>query len=448
MLTPFQVILAFLISAWCSLFVITFEYVSLDKPNQLDKLFIGYIKKIRMPFKKPWTLKDVEPAILMVSDQQLITGIAMLTVGFIQHCTITQYHSYIIFLLGFISFQVYDAALLALNGYVTKRPSMKIWRAVMMTILFVMLILNTFIVDNDDFYYYPGSATQCIWNNFVGSAHYQDTWLDLALSLIILIWGYLGDIGLFYPQIFNPFVKIFIRVKALLYRFLRTHQRIYQRALAAESRPDNLHQTNTEIDPEARGFTSSDDTRLPRLPLLIMASASWFFLIIIFTVVGLLGSRIVIVWRIYSTLLMLTIILLRTKQEVRSQQLIEGDEDEWGFGQILPLLLLLLPATSLLEIYQEARRKRGKNNTTAFQLEPRRSSSRELDRDLLLASLDSSSISRHDQDDVDDSADLKHIYLTFRDNLYDSRLFRVWIIFCTLAAFVGSTYGAVKGYVY
>ncbi|KAI1091469.1 hypothetical protein F5B19DRAFT_458473 [Rostrohypoxylon terebratum] len=346
------VILAFLISAWCSLFVITFEYVSLGKPNQLDNLLIGYIKKIPMPLKKPWTLKDVEPAILMVGDQQLITGTAILTVGFIQHCTITQYHTYITSLLGFISFQIYDTSLIALNGYVTKHPSMKLWRAVMVTILFVMLILSTIIVNSNDFYYYPGSATQCIWSNVIGLNHYQDTLIDLGLSLFILVWGYYGEIGLFYPQIFKPFRRIFRAIKTDLYRFLRAHGRICQQVVEGKSRPDRLHQINTETDPEANSFTNPVDKRLSRLPLLIMTSMSWVLLVIIFTLMGLLGSRIVIVWRIYSALLVSTILLLRVKQEVKSQGLINGDEDEWGFGQILPLLLLLLPATSLLEIYQ------------------------------------------------------------------------------------------------
>ncbi|KAI0882609.1 uncharacterized protein GGS22DRAFT_195829 [Annulohypoxylon maeteangense] len=360
------VILAFLISAWSSLVIITVEYFSLHgddvnfNSNALDELLKGYIWKLTKRFSKPWTLGEVQPAILLVSDQQLITGIAILTVGYIQHCTISQYHFYIVYLLGFMSSQVYDASLHALNLYVNRRPSMKLWRVILMNILFGMLIFNAFVVDHDEFLvyeddddiWYLGSSTQCVWNNFIGTSHYRSSLLDLILSLIVLIWAYLGDMQLFYPHIFKP-LDWFIRViQTPLLGLLRFHDYISERMSGAEPPSIGAHRVDTETNPGATCSMNSFPRKLSHIPLLIIQFSIWFLLLPSFTLIEILTSRIVDLWRIYSALLWATISVIKLGKYASSHQSIQGDESGWGFGQILPLLLLLLPATSVLEIYQ------------------------------------------------------------------------------------------------
>ncbi|KAI1460974.1 hypothetical protein F4805DRAFT_416181 [Annulohypoxylon moriforme] len=359
------VILAFLISAWTSLLIISIEYFSLHgddvnfNSNALDELLKEYIWALTRRFDKPWTLGEVQPAILLVSDQQLITGIAILSVGYIQHCTMTQYHFYIVYLLGFISSQVYDASLHALNLYVNRRPSMKLWRAILLTVLFCMLILNSFVVDHDEFLvyndgddiWYLGSSTQCVWNNFIGTSHYRYSLLDLITSLVVLIWAYFGDMQLFYPHVFQPLTWVIKVLQAPLLGLLRLHDRINGRVLEAEPPSTGTRRTNTETTSRAARFNSFH-RRLSHLPLLIVQSLIWLLLLPSFTLLEILTSRIVDLWRIYSALLWATISVAQLKQYASSHQSIQGNEGGWGFGQILPLLLLLLPATSVLEIYQ------------------------------------------------------------------------------------------------
>ncbi|KAI1206215.1 uncharacterized protein F4807DRAFT_463977 [Annulohypoxylon truncatum] len=276
------VILAFLVSAWSSLLIITIEYFSLHgddvnfNSNALDGLLKEYIWKLTKRLNKPWTLGDVQPAILLVSDQQLITGIAILSVGYIQHCTITQYHFYIIYLLGFISSQVFDASLHALNLYVDRRPSMKLWRATLMSILFGMLILNSFVVDHDEFLvydddddiWYLGSSTQCVWNKFIGSSHYRYSLLDLFISLIVLIWAYFGDMQLFYPRIFKPLGWILKVFQAPLLGLLRLHDQIDKKMSGAEptSTRSLIYQTSNfqPLNPNSKPNTDTPDMILPR----------------------------------------------------------------------------------------------------------------------------------------------------------------------------------------
>jgi proteasome lid subunit RPN8/RPN11 len=58
----------------------------------------------------------------MLSDQQLITGASILIIGYMKHCTITQYHFYIVSLLGWISFTTHQPTVTILQKYLIARP--------------------------------------------------------------------------------------------------------------------------------------------------------------------------------------------------------------------------------------------------------------------------------------------------------------------------------------
>ncbi|KAI1408119.1 hypothetical protein F5Y13DRAFT_173041 [Hypoxylon sp. FL1857] len=294
----------------------------------------------------------------MVSDQQLVTGISIMSVGYIQRCTITRYHFYIIYLLGFISCQIYDASLCVLNLYVNKRRAMKIWRAILMSVLFGMVIINSFVVENDDFLtndgetWYFGSSTQCTWNNLVGTDHYQhDLWI-LIVTLGVLFWGYLEDFRLFYPGAFW-WLKWVPRIFQLP---LSSLLRLYGWIDKQTREPQQLYTGPRHIDEEARPIVAHLANFLRRvifcLSLILMQSFFWILFIPTFTSMEVLRSRTTSIWRIYLGLFWASMQVLRTRANARSSNVIKGSEDEWGFGQVLPLLLLILPGMSLLEVYQ------------------------------------------------------------------------------------------------
>jgi hypothetical protein len=81
----------------------------------------------------------IQQVVLVLSDQQLITGASILIIGYMKHCTITQYHFYIVSLLGWISFATHQPTAMILQKYLIARPSMRHWRAIWMFGLFSMV---------------------------------------------------------------------------------------------------------------------------------------------------------------------------------------------------------------------------------------------------------------------------------------------------------------------
>ncbi|KAI1139960.1 hypothetical protein F5Y05DRAFT_337188 [Hypoxylon sp. FL0543] len=170
--------------------------------------------------------------------------------------------------------------------------------------------------------------------------------------------------------------------------------------------------------------------------------------------------------------------VIGTRDEARSENAIDGSEDEWGFGQILPVLLLVLPATSILEVYQEAReRKRSQKKNAAkadsetgdLPLGPSNQISI-FDQPAAIYPSPPSKTEGHDvaylgnetrrqlrqdtesrvgiPDTATDSTITEDASLNLPRRMYESRLFRAWMVLCMLAAFGLATYAALQGYAF
>lgn len=331
------------------------DYVSTpeDQPLVLlDKIFLGYIRKV---IKKPWPLESIRPAVLMMSDQQLVTGTAILSVGYIQHCTITQYHFIMVYLLGFISCQVYDASLNSLHGRIGKRPMMKLWRAVLMTVLFGMVILNTFVTDHDDFLEYFGASTQCIWDNFIGARHYRLYTLDLVLSLALLSWEYFEDISIIYPRFFKPLRRALNIFRLILFCCQVLYDRIERLRPNYGQKLIEARHTRTDTQSTTNSIARSCLNASIGLGLFVMQLLVWILFLPVFMLSEILKSDILNIWRVYSALLWATMIIADIKQEAIADDLIDGSESDWGFGQLLPLFLLILPVMAIIELFEGKR---------------------------------------------------------------------------------------------
>ena len=83
--------MAFLASAWISLFFVASAYVAGLIPSELlndyDVLFVG----CRSHASHGWT-KALQKAVLVFSDQQIVFGIAVLVAGFLEWRQMSIYH--------------------------------------------------------------------------------------------------------------------------------------------------------------------------------------------------------------------------------------------------------------------------------------------------------------------------------------------------------------------
>ncbi|KAF2764533.1 hypothetical protein EJ03DRAFT_378534 [Teratosphaeria nubilosa] len=85
------VLLSFLTSAWSAFALTTFSYIWGFIPEILLSDFDVRFLRVRQKASKEWT-KTFQKAVLIFSNQQIVTGIAILIAGFNQFDKISVYH--------------------------------------------------------------------------------------------------------------------------------------------------------------------------------------------------------------------------------------------------------------------------------------------------------------------------------------------------------------------
>jgi hypothetical protein len=78
--------------------------------------------------------------IIGLSDQQLVLGIAMMTVGFIKHSSLLARHFWVVFDLAWFSAVTHLASLPALNIYLIEYPRWRDLRVVLMLVNYILLL--------------------------------------------------------------------------------------------------------------------------------------------------------------------------------------------------------------------------------------------------------------------------------------------------------------------
>ncbi|KAI0476560.1 hypothetical protein GGR56DRAFT_643353 [Xylariaceae sp. FL0804] len=339
------VIAAFLVSAWLSVLVITFEYLFVDDgipwANPLDRLIIDWTKKLLKLERRK--VRSLQPAVLMVSDQQLVTGLSILAVGFITHCTISQYHFYIVTTLGTISFIVHQTSIDALRVYLHGQTTMKLWRVALMTLMLGLIIVATDITSDGNFSQNLAPPTQCIWDTYSGGG--------LSLWLVLLLWNYVNVVKVCFPGAFH---RVIPKRKSLdhresfsdlLERLRRKHTRMVRESRQMQERASAM--------PFPLGFITMMRGTL-RLRTLDVAPFIFHACIIaLYTVHQIFKSEVIDLWLTYMMLGYETIAIYQIKALGSSTGERIGSENVWGFGQILALLLLILPLMSILDVYYD-----------------------------------------------------------------------------------------------
>lgn len=85
--------------------------------------------------------KALEKFILALSDQQLVTGLAVLIAGSVSPCSMSLYHFNIIAALGWFSSTVHLSTLAVLREYFIEHPKIRNWRVGAMLLVLALLII-------------------------------------------------------------------------------------------------------------------------------------------------------------------------------------------------------------------------------------------------------------------------------------------------------------------
>lgn len=276
--------------------------------------------------------KVLERFVLSLSDQQLVTGIAILSAGWIRHSKEKVYDFQMITDLAWMSSNTHLLAVGFLRDYFKKHQDTRYWRLTIMGCNFVLLFVANIYTGElywfDDFAY----PAQCDFD----AINHDPSWIAgqparyMYSSMALLLYGYVRGLVPLFPGLWQP-VAAWLKdhIRRRMDRWF-DHGTRYHRRL--------LHSHRTRAVELARmlpgvmlALYEISYTAI-HMGIYVIASDAWSVLIIqsFWYVYG--------NWWIWS-------------DRNYAQTYMEGEENKWGFGQLVPLLLIGLPLLSSVGNY-------------------------------------------------------------------------------------------------
>ena len=127
--------------------------------------------------------KGLGKFILALSDQQLVTGFAVLIAGFVSPCSMSMYHFKIIAALGWFSSTTHLSTLAVLRIYFIEHPRLRNWRVAAMLSVLVFLILAQFVTGASTL-----DISLPVYCAFINGAPSSLNFLDPLTQILIIIF--------------------------------------------------------------------------------------------------------------------------------------------------------------------------------------------------------------------------------------------------------------------
>lgn len=326
------VLIAFHISAYVTFVAVLLAYffgiIDDELLAPVDRKVLHITSRTQRFFRTQVALQQF---ILTLSDNQIVTGIAILAAGFrgLLKGDISVYHYQVVLYLAWLSSSVHLSAISLLRPYLTQHYGLKTWRLVGMVALLVMLLiglvptissqwgianprdpLNADLVESAPTGW--GVPAVCFWGRTYGEGVNSDAPLGYAILIFSYVWKVL--------DMWEAPRKLYHRA------FHLPIEALMERCLSAIAKRYTKRRSCCYIV----AFRLLLMAILPVLAILetmVSFSASLWL-----SVLGL----------VFGTLQ----IVIPREQNLASTA---GQEDEWGFGQLVPLILLLQPLGVLIE---------------------------------------------------------------------------------------------------
>ncbi len=191
----FQVISSFVASAFISLCLLAANIVfiasSSKAANRIDNQVFTRARSLRLFIIKDaqskFWIPVIEKVLLNLSDQQLLTGLAVLIASFVTHCSISVYHFSLAGELAWFSATVHLATLDVLQHHIKHRPFTQHVRAILMICLAILLLASTVLQAHEAWYESWTYGAQCLFDDLVGNiSGLPAFWMSFGLVFIVL----------------------------------------------------------------------------------------------------------------------------------------------------------------------------------------------------------------------------------------------------------------------
>ena len=272
----------------------------------------------------PWWQKAANNIVLAYADQQIITGIAILTAGFIKMHTLSVYHLQVIIYLAWMSSNTHLSAisLLQTEFRCQKRPKSRALRIIGMSVVGIMVLVAlvptagemwALVVLNGGAFA-AGFPARCFWKlKKTGPVKSDSAW-----SFVILIASFFWK-GMLLFETSHRLIKVRVR-RTLLGKLTRRLDSILTRM---QERPDSS------------------------MWLYFRYQLSLSLYLAVWYIFELSESFVVSLWICGGGLAWGSIQILTIRSTMPDG--ITKEENSWGFGQLLAVLLLGLPVFVCVE---------------------------------------------------------------------------------------------------
>ncbi len=167
--------------------------------------------------------KSLEKALLMFSDQQIVTGIALLASGYSQLPSgLDAYHWQIVVYLAWFSSFTHLTTLTALRNYFQDHPATRSWRIILMIVTVSLLGIALLPTGNQFWVYQEGTGTLgfpalCFFqgrnfNKQIFSPSPITPAPSMIISILVLFFGYVTRMVKLWPEASN-FTRSCLRTK-------------------------------------------------------------------------------------------------------------------------------------------------------------------------------------------------------------------------------------------
>ena len=348
------VVIGFITSAYMTVALVIVYYVmdcvsKTYNTNAVDKAFLGVLQKIPgLQPSKSWE-PAIRNAVLILSDQQLVTGISLLASGYSQlTCNLSSYHWQILVYLCWFSTLTHLTTLTILREYLQENPGIRTWRVLLMLVTFILLVIALLPTGDSKWLFWPpldpspytdGVPVLCFFK-MLGIGGRENRWTSdpdqtssMVISIVVLCFGYMTRL---------------IKISAWATNFTNQWFR---------ERPGN-HLKKKLAETESRSLIHGASLywKLERIVLRtiyfalrasldLYSSLLWEIMWLVFAMVW--GS----------------IRLFHARKGITRRNG-EMQQSIWSFGQCVSVILLAQPLLSIAETCYETRRKAKQSMTT------------------------------------------------------------------------------------
>lgn len=370
-----QVVVSFLLSAYFTLGLVGVHF--LIDAHSLENPFDRALRKLLLPkgFRvgnrdslERWT-RAVESTILAFSDTQLVTSLAILTSGYLQlSCGLSLYHWQTVVDLAWFSALTHLTTLTSLKRYFRSYPFMAACRVLVMGI--VLILLSVAFVPTGYAWQRDGDAiqedvdpTKDLYAYFMSSPAvclFSPTSKDAVISQVDLLTA---DSGFYGYSSGNYHYNTSIVVLSLAYLLTSYGSRVIRISTPLAIILEKWLKFTPLYFFQHRYQSVKTKDQKPRKELLLLCCKA-LLLVIITMAEAFYETGNSMLWEIVWLSAALAWGTLRL-MGLRAQSHI-ADEDQWGFGQVLPLVLSVLPIWWLFTLSFDSKR-----TTNAKRSQPR-----------------------------------------------------------------------------